>query len=266
MNKLNKSQKIVRQNDKTLKKSQKHEVNLQKNSTLYFQIGLILCLLASYAALEANFAITNESYVYNEPLDDELYDMVPESFVIEKKVEEKKQPVFKKPKEPRQFEVVDNDTKIEKAVEEIVTIEQPTKPTKVIDPDSLKPDDDPREDETYSILAVQKVPVYPGCERAKNNTERRACMSQKLGKLIQRKFDTGLGSDLGLNGRQKIYVNFKINKQGNVEIQKIRSPHQKLDKEAKRVVSKIPKMQPGKNNDRAVEVSYNLPIIFDVKN
>ncbi|OIQ16659.1 energy transducer TonB [Lacinutrix sp. MedPE-SW] len=266
MSKSKNSHDVVRQNNKTLKKSQKHEVNLQKNSTLYFQIGLIICLLASYTALEMTFAVNNDTYAYIEPLEDEIYDMVPESFVVEKKIEAKKQPVFKKPKEPQRFEVVDNDAKVEKATEEIVSIEKPTKPTKVIDPDSLVPDYDPREEETYSILAVQKVPIYPGCESAKNNTERRACMSQKLGKLIQRKFDTGLGSDLGLNGRQKIYVNFKINKEGNVEIQKIRSPHQKLDKEAKRVVNKIPKMQPGKNNDRAVEVSYNLPIIFDVQN
>jgi protein TonB len=37
------------------KKSQKHDVNLQTNSTLYFQIGLILCLLGTYALFEMQF-------------------------------------------------------------------------------------------------------------------------------------------------------------------------------------------------------------------
>ena len=35
--------------------SQKHDTNLQKNGTLYFQIGLILCLLAAYSLFEMQF-------------------------------------------------------------------------------------------------------------------------------------------------------------------------------------------------------------------
>ena len=38
-----------------VKKSQKHDANLQKNSSLYFQIGLILCLLGTYALFEMQF-------------------------------------------------------------------------------------------------------------------------------------------------------------------------------------------------------------------
>ena len=38
-----------------VKKSLKHDANLQKNSTLYFQIGLILCLFGTYALFEMQF-------------------------------------------------------------------------------------------------------------------------------------------------------------------------------------------------------------------
>ena len=38
-----------------MKTSHKHDANLQKNSTLYFQIGLILCLLGTYALFEMEF-------------------------------------------------------------------------------------------------------------------------------------------------------------------------------------------------------------------
>ena len=38
-----------------VKKPQKHDANLQKNSTLYFQIGLILCLLGTYSLFEMQF-------------------------------------------------------------------------------------------------------------------------------------------------------------------------------------------------------------------
>jgi len=42
MKDLNKSHSIAGQGNKNVQKSQKHDANLQKNSTLYFQIGLIL--------------------------------------------------------------------------------------------------------------------------------------------------------------------------------------------------------------------------------
>ena len=39
-------------------------------------------------------------------------------------------------------------------------------------------------------------------------------MSQKITKFVQRKFNTDLAGDLGLSGRQRISVIFKIDKNG----------------------------------------------------
>ena len=41
-------------------------------------------------------------------------------------------------------------------------------------------------------------------------------MSDKIAKFVQRKFNTDLAGDLGLSGRQRISVIFKIDKNGNV--------------------------------------------------
>ena len=72
-------------------------------------------------------------------------------------------------------------------------------------------------------------------------------MSEKLAKLIQKKFDRDLGAELRFKRRiQRIYVNFRINKYGNVEIINTRAPHKDLEKEANRVVDKVPQMKPGK--------------------
>ena len=49
---------LIRQNESKVKSSQKHDVNLRKNSTLYFQIGLIVCLLATYGVIEMKFLDT----------------------------------------------------------------------------------------------------------------------------------------------------------------------------------------------------------------
>ncbi|MFK7781258.1 MAG: hypothetical protein AB8B90_02805, partial [Psychroserpens sp.] len=46
---------IAGQSNAKVQKSQKHDANLQKNSMLYFQIGLILCLLGTYALFEMKF-------------------------------------------------------------------------------------------------------------------------------------------------------------------------------------------------------------------
>ncbi|WP_044400140.1 energy transducer TonB [Lacinutrix sp. Hel_I_90] len=266
MNNSKKSHDLVRQNEKVVKKSQKHDVNLRKNSTLYFQIGLIVCLLGSYTALEMMFASTND-YVYKVSVDpdDDMFDLVPDNYVIEKPKEaQKSEPVKPEPIPSSKIEISDDDTKAaDDLAKTFIDTPKPNKRVPEVNPNDFKvtPPTGP-----VSILAVQKVPVYPGCEKATNNDARRKCMSDKLSKLIQNKFNPDLGAELGLQGRQKIWVQFKINKQGEVEILNTRSPHEELDKEAIRVVEKIPTMTPGMNDERPVEVSYMLPINLNIQN
>ena len=83
--------------------------------------------------------------------------------------------------------------------------------------------------------------------------------------LIQKKFNTELAHDLGLSGTQKIYVAFKIDKNGMVTDVRARAPHNQLEKEALRLTTKIPKMTPGKQRNIPVDVLYNLPIVFQVQ-
>ena len=70
MSNLKKTHELIRQNEKLVKKTQKHDVNLQKNSVLYFQAGVIVCLLAAYWLLEMKFETVIPNYtvvVPNEP-------------------------------------------------------------------------------------------------------------------------------------------------------------------------------------------------------
>ena len=84
-------------------------------------------------------------------------------------------------------------------------------------------------------------------------------------KRLPRKFNTDLASDLGLSGRQRINVIFKIDKNGNITGVRARAPHPKLEAEAARVINLLPKMQPGKQRGKAVTVPYSLPILFQVQ-
>ena len=69
-----KTHELIRQNEQIVKKSQKHDANLQKNSTLYFQVGLIICLFMVYGLFEMKFEseIPKESsfnFYYNYDLE-----------------------------------------------------------------------------------------------------------------------------------------------------------------------------------------------------
>ena len=115
-----------------------------------------------------------------------------------------------------------------------------------------------------SFSTVENVPIFPGCEKG-NNAKRSKCMSDKITKFVQRKFNTKLAGDLGLSGRQRIMAIFKIDKNGDVVGVRVRAPHPRLVTESKRVINLLPKMKPGMQLGKAVVVTYSLPIIFAVQ-
>ena len=110
----------------------------------------------------------------------------------------------------------------------------------------------------------ETVPLYPGCKIKASNSEKRKCMSSAISEFVVRKFDTDTAKDLGLSGRQRIAVIFKIDKRGYVKGIRIRAPHPRLEKEAFRVINMLPKMKPGTQNGQPVIVPYSLPIVFQV--
>jgi protein TonB len=119
--------------------------------------------------------------------------------------------------------------------------------------------------EEVPFSLVEDVPVFPGCENKNNNEARKKCMSEKITQIVVRRFNTDLAGDLGLSGRQRILVIFKIDKSGYITDIRARAPHPRLEKEAKRVIGLIPRMKPGKQRGQAVIVPYSLPIIFTVQ-
>ncbi|MFD1161745.1 energy transducer TonB [Hwangdonia seohaensis] len=261
MNNPKETHELIRQNEQTVKKSQKHEANLQKNSILYFQIGLIVCLLGAYGLFEMKFETTISTYGNLPDFEEPTYVDIPIIKTVKPTIEE---PVTQKQTKSHEFEEVPNDTPdnlfkdepIEKSSDNI---------NPPIDPGDIDVIPVP-EEVPVPIAFVEQVPIYPGCEKKKTNDERRQCMSEKLTKLIQKKFNTGVGDDLGLSGKQVIRTQFKIDKTGHVTDVKVRGTHPELEKEAQRVINKIPDMTPGKQRDKNVGVSYTLPIVFKVQN
>ena len=118
--------------------------------------------------------------------------------------------------------------------------------------------------EEVPFSVIENVPEYPGCEKG-SNSEKRKCMSAKIAKFVQRNFNTKIAGDLGLSGRQRVNVIFKIDQSGSVVEVRSRAPHPRLEKEAARVINMLPKMKPGRQRGKAVVVPYSLPITFQVQ-
>ena len=113
------------------------------------------------------------------------------------------------------------------------------------------------------FAVIDKVPTYPGCE-GMSNEEAKKCMSKKITQLVMENFNIEVANKNGLTGKQKIFVQFKIDKNGNVTDARARAPHPDLETEALRVVNKMPKMQPGEQDGKKVGVLYSLPILFEI--
>jgi hypothetical protein len=114
-----------------------------------------------------------------------------------------------------------------------------------------------------SFSLIEQVPIFPGCENAKDKAK---CLSKNIQKQFSRDFNLDLMQSLNLpKGKKKIYTMFTIDKEGNIEKVKARAPHPELEAEAIRVVKMFPKMQPGKQKGNAISVKYSLPIMVEIK-
>lgn len=255
MNFSNKHHDIVDQNDENVKKSQKHDANVQKNSTLYFQIGLIITLLFTYGIFEMQFQKKTIVIPETIPLDEDAFivEVVPFTEPLE---DVKKK--FETPTKRQIVQPVIIKNGISKSPQKTTIVTTPNTTPKLKAPNvntSVAP---------KNFNQVEQVPIYPGCEKYISRQEQMSCMIFKISKLINRKFDADLMSKVGITGVRKVYVQFTIDRFGNVTQIKARGPHEVLEKEARKAVSQIPKMQPGKQNNKAVPVIYTLPIVVKI--
>lgn len=73
-----------------------------------------------------------------------------------------------------------------------------------------------------------------------------------------------IAKENGVQGR--VTLQFTVNTDGSVSnVQVLRGVDSSLDKEAVRIVSSSPKWEPGRQRDRPVKVTYNFPVIFQLR-
>ncbi|MDE1205663.1 energy transducer TonB [Tenacibaculum larymnensis] len=231
--------------------------NLENYSKLFMQIGLVLALFVTYVAIE------NKTYdkEYGELGMANMASDIEEE-TIELQIEPPKpKPNTPPPPAPEKIEVVEDEEEIEETIIESTETDE-SEAVEVEDIQEVEEVEEVVEDVPFAI--IEEVPVFPGCSGTK--AQKKACLNKKLQKHIQRNFNAELANELGLSpGKKRIYVQFKIDKDGSITNVMARAPHPRLKKEAERVARKIPKMKPGRQRGRAVRVGYTLPITFNVE-
>jgi len=237
-----------------LKKNPK--ANLENYSKLFLQLGLALALLVIYLGVEYKTFDRSLSDLANVLGEDEIEEEIP----ITERIEQIKPPP-PPPPAPEKIEVVED----EKEVEETVLESTETDEDEVIEIEEIEEaveEEEVVEDVPFAI--IEDAPVFPGCKGTK--AQKKQCLQDKIKKHVNRKYNTGLAGDLGLDpGKKRVYVQFKISKTGSITDVRARGPHARLEKEAIRVVKLLPKMIPGKQRGRPVGVKYTLPVTLLVE-
>ncbi|MDG1398223.1 MAG: energy transducer TonB [Polaribacter sp.] len=230
--------------------------NLENFSKIFMQIGLVLALFVTYVAIEQKTYDKTYGDLGVLNMNAEMDEDIP----ITERVEPVK-PKTPPPPAPEKIEIVED----EKEIEETVIESTETDETEAIEVEEIEEVEEAEEViEDVSFMIIEDVPVFPGCKG--NKAALKKCFSQKVQKHFSRKFDADLPNELGLApGRKRVFISFKIDKQGNIVNVQARAPHPKIKSEVVSVMNKLPKMKPGRQRGKPVGVKYSIPFTLVVE-
>ncbi|MBO3116604.1 energy transducer TonB [Winogradskyella sp. DF17] len=237
-----------------LKKNPK--ANVGRNSSLYFAVGLNVMLLLTYLGLEHKTYEQSATKIDVLMLQDQLEEDIPitninippppppktivtEAIQVVEDVEEIEETVVESTELGQDDIIEEREVSIEEV--EVVEVE---------------------EDIEVPFAVIEQVPRFPGCTGS--NAELKACFQKKMQEHLQKHFRyPEVAKELNIHG--KVFVFFLIDKEGKVSKIKSRGPDKLLEKEAERIMSLLPKMEPGKQRNKAVGVPYSIPINFKLQ-
>jgi len=224
-----------------IKKSKK--ADLENKRGLFLEIGLVLTLALVFFAFEWRVD-SHEVIVLN---DVQELDIDTEIIPITREPINTPPPPPPAPKLTDYITIVDDDEDID---EELIIEEA------IVDMDDEVKiqvfDDGDEDDEEHIFVIVEEMPKFPG-----GDIELMKWISKSVRYPV-------VAQENGIAGR--VHMNFVINESGGIEnIVVVRGVDPSLDKEAIRVIKKMPKWQPGKQRGKAVKVSFYLPINFQLQ-
>jgi len=227
------------------------QLDLRRNSLLYFFVGMTLVLLMAYLALEWKTYYKADSWDVSQNVDEDLTE---NATIVKIKLPDPPKPEIQT---PPKIEIAEDDEKVEETVIKSDEVNQETEIAKVEDV-VVAEDEIPEE---IPFVLIENAPVFPGCENEKTEKDKRACFQSQMLKHIQKNFRyPEMAQEMGLEGR--VSVMFTVQTDGSIGNVRLRGPHESLESEAARIISKLPRLIPGKQRGTAVKVPYSIPITF----
>ena len=225
------------------KKSPK--ASLEDKKLTFLLIGLVSVLTVCYVALEwTKHEVTKHEVVSEESLFEDELD------IDQTTQDEKPEPPA--PEVIQEVEVlnlVDDDVKTE-SIE--ITSEDNQQEEVVIQAPVEVVEEEKEEEENTVFVVVENMPEFPGGQQA---------LFKYLNESV--KYPV-IAQENNIQGR--VIVQFTVEKDGSVtDVQVARSVDPSLDKEAKRVISTMPKWKPGKQRGKPVRVKYTVPVNFKLQ-
>lgn len=233
-----------------MKEKKNPRYNLENYKLIFFLVGLVLALSLVIWLFNIKF--------YDRPVEftQETDQIFTEEDVIP--ITKQKLPEAPPPPIPEIIEVVSDEVELEVELD-IASTE--TDQTEVVDWDPVEVVEEEEEvNEVLNFAVVERVPVFPGCEGAKTNDERKACFQQQLLKYVVENFKyPPKARELNIQGR--VYVQFVVEKNGSVSnIQVLRGVDPLLDDAAVECIKGLPRISPAEQRGKPVRMSFVLPI------
>jgi protein TonB len=230
------------------------DLEIGRNSGIYFAIGLNLMLLLSWRALEYRTYEQDDVEIEVVNMETQFEEEIPI-------VNANTPPPPPPPAAVQEvIQIVEDVEEVEETVIESTEIGQDDAVEERIVEVSEVEVEEVEEDVQVAFAVIEDVPVFPGCEGlSKQGTK--DCFQKKIQEHVVKNFtypQTAL--DLGIQGR--VSVVFVIDKSGHITNIRSRGPDKILQQEAERIIGKLPKMKPGKQRGMPVKVAYAVPIFF----
>ncbi len=239
-----------------MKSKKNPKIEIGRNSSLYFAIGLNLMLFFSWSALEYKTYEKNEIVMDFLNIEQEVKEEIPLIIASASKL----------PPPPSSIAVQESIQIVEDVgdVEETLIASTEVAQDYAIQEGVVNVGDvqveEVEEEVEVAFAVIENVPVFPGCEGL-NKEQTKICFQEKVQQHVLKHFnypETAL--DLGLQGR--VSVVFIIDTNGYTTNIRSRGPDIILENEAERIVGLLPKMKPGKQRGKPVKVAYAVPIYF----
>lgn len=248
-----------------MKPKKNSNVDLKKRTGLFFSIGLAIATFASLYAINYKSVEEGKKKIEFDKMEDLSED-------VQDIVMEENTPPPAPPAEPEKVDIppevitqVDDNKKVDTEFKSTDTNKEdasnvpPPKISNTGVPGGTGTGDDEIQDDVQ-FFAIEQKPMFEECKNVPKE-EQEKCFKKSLDAFVSKTLvypETAM--QMGSQGR--VVVQFRIKKDGNVEVINTQGKDKILEKEARRVIEKLPRLIPGKQRERPVAVIFSYPIVF----